>query len=375
MLTLQSISPFFENFGCNCPSDPRTAIDLDACAQAEITRDMRNKYAPAILIPLVLLLVASAACGKDQISHDVAYVIDNEGNNLYLLDRAGEKSKIINDSVTNPKWSHNQEMVAYLADAENGKGQLKVWHRDTEDASKVSHAPANVQEFFWSPDSRMIAYLADSADGARSEIHVYEFENDETTTLVSEIAGNVELGNFSGDNQWIVLCLNLDGSPGIYKRSVHGVDEVQLTDYEDSRPRFSMDGKRVAFARKNPDGSTNIYTLEVETGNGPSAAKALTDEDGDETNFEWAPNGRSIIYVSEREGNPEIYAVDAVEKTTRRLTQNRVDDADPKWSLNGEQVLFRSDNDGKYHLFAMDFKSGTQERILEAPDSIITADW
>ncbi len=336
---------------------------------------MRNKYAPAILIPLVLLIVASAACGNDQISHDVAYVIDNEGNNLYLLDRAGEKSKIINDSVTNPKWSHNQEMVAYLADAENGKGQLKVWHRDTEDTSKVSHAPANVQEFFWSPDSRMIAYLADSADGARSEIHVYEFENDETTTLVSETAGNVELGNFSGDNQWIVICLNIDGSPGIYKRSVQGVDEVQLTDYEDSRPRFSMDGKRVAFARKNSDGSTDIYTLEVETGNGPSAAKALTDEDGDERNFEWAPNGRDIIYVSEREGNPEIYAVDTAEKTTRRLTQNRVDDADPKWSLSGEQVLFRSDNDGKYHLFAMDFKSGTQDRILEAPDSIITADW
>ena len=136
-----------------------------------------------------------------------------------------------------------------------------------------------------------------------------------------------------------------------------------------------MDGKRVAFARKLSDGSTDIYTLEVETGNGPSAAKALTDEDGDETNFEWAPNGRNIIYVSEREGNPEIYAVDTADKTTRRLTQNRVNDADPKWSLNSEQVLFRSDNDGKYHLFAMDFKSGSQERVLEAPNSIITADW
>lgn len=336
---------------------------------------MRNKYGPALLISIMLLLFAVAACSNDKVAQEVAYVVENETDHLYLLDKAGEKSRVLKDSVTDPKWSPNQRMVAYLADVDDDKGQLKVWYRDTEDSGRVPDAPSNVEDFFWSPDSRLIAYQADSADGSRSEIFVYDFDNEETTNLVSEIAGNVELGNFSGDNQWIVMCLNLEGSQGIYKRSVRGVDEVQLTDYEDSRPRFSMDGKRVAFARKHSDGSTDIYALEVETGNGPSTAKALTDEDGDETNFEWAPNGRTIIYVSERDGNPEIYAVDTADKESRRLTQNRVDDADPKWSLNGEQVLFRSVNDGKYHLFAMDFASGQQERILEAPDSIITADW
>ena len=328
-----------------------------------------------LLISLPLLLLIAIACGSDRVSHDVAYVVDNEDNHMYLLDRAGEKTKVLNDAVTDPKWSPNLRTVAYLADAVDGRGQLKVWHRNTDDSERVSDAPNNVQEFFWSPDSRKISYQADSDDGARSEVFVYDFEKDETTTLVSEPVGNVELGNWSGDNNWVVMCLIIDGSEGIYKRSVRGVDEVQLTDYEDSRPRFSMDGKRVAFARRLSDGSTDIYTLVVETGNGPSTAKALTDDDGDETNFEWAPDGKTIIYVSERDGNPEIYAVDTREKTTRRLTQNRVDDADPKWSLNGEQVLFRSSNDGKYHLFTMDFKSGFQERVLEEDSNIVTADW
>ncbi len=336
---------------------------------------MRNMNKTILLISLLMLLMVAIACGNDKVSHDVAYVLDNEGNHMYLLDRAGEKSKVLNEAVFNPKWSPNLRMVAYLSNAQDGRGQLKVWNRDTEDSERVSDAPNKVEEFFWSPDSRMITYQADSADKTRSEVFVYDFENEATTTLASEPVGNVELGNWSGDNNWIVMCLNIDGTQGIYKRSVRGVDEVQLTDYEDSRPRFSLDGKRVAFVRKLSDGSTDIFTLEVDTGNGPSAAKALTDDDGDETNFEWAPNGRNIIYVSERDGNPEIYAVDTREKTTRRMTQNRVDDADPKWSLNGEQVLFRSDNDGKYHLFTMDFKSGSQERVLEEDSNIITADW
>ena len=337
---------------------------------------MRKAYTSTALISGFLLLIfATAACGDGQVAHDVAFVVDNENNHLYLLDRAGEESKVINDSVTEPKWSPNQKKVAYLANADEGTGQLKVWLRDNSETERVPNAPANVENFFWSPDSRMIAYQATSADDLRSEVYVHDFDNEETTLLASEPVGNVELGNWSGDNQWIVMCLNIGGSTGIYKRSVRGVDEVQLTDYEDSRPRFSLDGKRVAFARKQSDGSTDLFALDVDTGDGPSAAKALTDYDGNETNFEWAPDGRNIVYVTERDGNAEIYAVDTREKTSRRLTQNRIPDADPKWSLSGDQILFRSDTDGKYHLFAMNFKSGSQERILEASNSIIVADW
>ena len=337
---------------------------------------MRKKYLSSILISSALLLIAaSISCGGDQLAHDVAYVIDTENQHMFVLDRAGENSKVINDSVSEPKWSPNQKTVAYLSDMDDGKGQLKVWHRDDGDTERVPDAPANVEEFFWSPDSRMIAYQANTANESQTEVFIHNFEDGETTLLVSEPAGNVELGNWSGDNQWIVMCLNIDGSPGLYKRSVHGVDEVQLTDYEDSRPRFSFDGRSVAFARKLDDGSTDIYALEVDTGDGPSAAKALTDHDGDETDFEWSPDGRNIIYVTEGSGSSEIYAVDIREKDSRRLTQNRIPDADPKWSIDGSKVLFRSNTDGKFHLFEMDFKSGAQVRILEAPDSIVSADW
>ena len=94
-----------------------------------------------------------------------------------------------------------------------------------------------------------------------------------------------------------------------------------------------------------------------------------------ETEFEWAPNGRDIVYISERDGNPEIYSIDTDDKTTRRLTQNRVPDSNPVWSLSGKQILFRSEVDGKNHLFAMDFKSGSQERIHEDDSDIVDADW
>ena len=337
---------------------------------------MRKSYSTfGLVIALLSLIVAAIACGEDEIIHDVAYVVENEDQSMFLLNRSGEYSKVINDTVTNPKWSPNQRYVAYLTDAGQGAGQLMIWNRADSDTERVLGSSERVETFFWSPDSRMIAYQAVSQDYKSTEVFVHEFESGETTLLAREPLGNVELGNWSGDNQWVVMCLILEESEGIYKRSVHGVDEVQLTDYEDSRPRFSIDGKRVAFSRKQPDGSSDIYTLVVDTGNGPSAAKALTNDSGDETDFEWAPDGRNIIFITEKDGNSEIYSVDTEKKDLRRLTQNRIDDADPKWSSDGSQILFRSDADGQYDLFAMDFKSGSQDRILSTTSSIVAADW
>ncbi len=337
---------------------------------------MRKSYSTfGIIAALLSLTIAVAACSSDEVIHEVAYVVENEDQNMFVLEKSGEYSKVINDSVSNPKWAPNLSKVAYIADADSDGGELMVWNRGEGTIERIPSSPETVAEFFWSPDSRMIAYQANSNDDKLTEVYVFSFEDGETTLLASEAAGNVELGNWSGDNEWIVMCLMLDDTEGIYKRSVHGVDEVQLTDSQDSRPRFSLDGKRVAFARTNNNGSTDIYTLIVDTGNGPSAAKALTTDSGDETNFEWAPDGRNIIYVTEKDGNPEIYAVDIDKRTPRRLTQNRIEDADPKWSTDGSHILFRSDADGQYDLFAMNFKSGSQERIHSADSSIVSADW
>ena len=345
------------------------------CVASTTTSELTMNFVKATVLTAIATatVIATYACGGDGLSYEIAFVLEDEDNQLFLLETNGETSKIVNEPVENPVWSPNQGSIAFLAKASNGTGQLKIWDRSTEDDTRVPDAPNTVSKYFWSPDSRKIAYQTDSSDN--TEVFVYDFDDDKTTLLITEPAGNVELGNWSGDNEWIVMRISVDGGDGIYMRSVNGVNEVQLTDYPDSRPRFSLDGRRVAFARTQSDDSTEIYTLVVDTGDGPSSASALTDDDGNETEFEWAPNGRDILYLSERDGNAEIYSIDTDDKKTRRLTQNRVPDSNPIWSLNGKQILFRSEADGKNHLFTLDFKSGSQKRIYEDDSNIVDADW
>jgi TolB protein len=45
----------------------------------------------------------------------------------------------------------------------------------------------------------------------------------------------------------------------------------------------------------------------------------------------WSPDGKKIAFLSERDGNPEIYVINADGSAQTRLTNNPGEDGDPAW--------------------------------------------
>ena len=56
----------------------------------------------------------------------------------------------------------------------------------------------------------------------------------------------------------------------------------------------------------------------------------------------WSPDGRTIVFVSWRDGNGEVYAMDANGSGPRNLTQNPANDVRPAWSPDGRSIAFVS---------------------------------
>ena len=88
-----------------------------------------------------------------------------------------------------------------------------------------------------------------------------------------------------------------------------------------------------------------------------------------------SPLWGKIVFHSERDGNVEIYTMDADGSNQTRLTFNAVSDAYPVWSPDGQQITFQSDRDGNDEIYVMDTDGRNQRNLTNHPASDSFADW
>ena len=84
--------------------------------------------------------------------------------------------------------------------------------------------------------------------------------------------------------------------------------------------------------------SMEIYTVS------PTGAHLtnLTDNDRNDRQPVWSPNGRKIAFVRGVAANAEIYKMNSDGSSVRRLTHNTVPDRLPAWSPDGQKIVFLS---------------------------------
>ena len=113
---------------------------------------------------------------------------------------------------------------------------------------------------------------------------------------------------------------------------------------------------QIAFVSKR-DGNFEIYVMDADGGN----PRRLTNNPAKDLAPSWAPDGKRIAFISDRDGHPhrvpgwftsEIYVMDADGGNPRNLTNHPSDDRSPSWSPDGTRIAFQSyrDNDRNHNI-------------------------
>jgi len=132
-----------------------------------------------------------------------------------------------------------------------------------------------------------------------------------------------------------------------------------------SRPDVRNDGTIVA---EGGDGSGHKLWLVQPDGN----ARPLTDGAGRDTAPRWYPDGRRVIFSSDRAGSMDLYAVDVEDGTVSALTRTPgTDELDPAVSASGRFTAWITRTASRWELWLQD--GAAAPRLLHSADHPLSA--
>ncbi len=116
----------------------------------------------------------------------------------------------------------------------------------------------------------------------------------------------------------------------------------------------------------NRDGNDEIYIMNAD-GTGQTR---LTDNSFTDDNPKLSVDGSKIVFNSNRDGNSEIYSMNVDGTNQTRLTNNTAEDAEPAWSPDGNKVAFSSNISGNRQIWVMNANGSNSVQLTFYPDPV-----
>ncbi len=212
---------------------------------------------------------------------------------------------------------------------------------------------AEISEFAESPDGKEVAFIA------RGEVFAASVEFG-TTRRITTTPEQERSVSFSPDGKSLLYASERDGSWNVYRTdrtdekepaffNATGLKEtpVVATPMEEFQPRFSPDGKQVAYLEER----TTLKVIDLATGKSRLILPAKLNYsyiDGDQS-YEWSPDGKwfAVTFLSQTRWSNEVGLIaSSGEGELFNLTKSGYEDESPRWAGKGEILIWGTDRYG-----------------------------
>ena len=168
-------------------------------------------------------------------------------------------------------------------------------------------------------------------------------------------------GAFSPDGKSVLVAAAKRARADIYLVELDGrVIEKITKSGMNTDPAFSPLGDHITFV-SNVDGDDELFLYNIRT----REIEKLTDNKAQDFSPSFSPDGKEIVFVSNMHDQYkwEIYKINVVNKKIKRLTNNKYWDAFAKFSSDGKFIVFSSKRNGTEDIYIMN-KNGGGESVL-----------
>jgi TolB protein len=217
---------------------------------------------------------------------------------------------------------------------------------------------------------------------SKSELYVIREDGRGLRRLTRNTVGDYGPA-WSPDGRRILFASGRDGDDELYVMDANGRNVRRLTRNRrrhDLNGQWSPDGKSIAFAsdRARP-GEHEIFVMRANGTGARRLVRTVNHSGWQDAQFSpvWSPDGRRLVFsMTVSEGNPELFVVGVNGRGLKRLTFTRGDsetfgdDTMPDWSRDGRTIVFVSNREGRSSdLWVMNANGSRQRPIVRRPSA------
>ncbi|NLF11958.1 MAG: hypothetical protein GX597_09380 [Anaerolineaceae bacterium] len=254
---------------------------------------------------------------------------------------------------------------------EHGDYEIVAMRPDGSQPTNLTQSWADDLAPAWAPDGRHIAFvsLRDTISGkwGLENSSIYGMVFDPATAAAGEVwritdgEGSDGWPTWSPDGRRIAFHSDRSGNWDIWVVNADGSGLVQLTTSpeNDRYPNWGPGGK-IAFT-SNRGGNEDIWVLDVEAAlsqGDDSSAVNLTRAAKRDRYAIWSPDGRQLTFNTNRDGNFEVYVMNADGSRPRNLSNSpKSTEGLADWAPDGRRLVFYSDRGGNKEVYILDLAS------------------
>ncbi len=333
-------------------------MNADGTNPVNLTNNPANENDPSWSPDGMKIAFRSFRDGDDEI-----FVMNSDGANPVNL-----TNNTVND--LDPSWSPDGTKIAFRSERD-GNAEIYVMNADGTNQVNLTNNSANDYNPSWSPDGTKITFR--SYRDVNSEIYVMNSDGTNPVNLTNNTADD-------GPASWspflpVLVVISIDPTSG----TESGGTPVTI------KGSNFQSGATVTFGNSSATnvavGLLGTITAKTPAHTAGTVDVIVTNPDGQvDTLFNGFGFGdlstnTKITFMSDRDGNNEIYVMVADGSNLTRLTNNPAFDELPSWSADGTKIAFRSDRDGNNEIYVMNADGLNLTRLTNNPASDGEPSW